>query len=593
MFRKTIVMLLLAFLWGFDIFAEDFRFADKNAGHTDWITYGQGHENQRYSTLRQITESNVAKLRPAWIFQTGILGTFPTNPLVVDGVMYISTPFNHVFAIDALTGVKIWHYAHEISQKKLCCGSHNRGVAWGHGRLFMITADARLVALDGSTGRLIWDIPMVDPMTGDSSDLDLIKTYTKNTKKNFDSMTKFAGNMAPVVHDGKVFVGVSGTGYSANLATAEGSDENLELLGKPGVRPGLRAFVSAYDVETGSLEWRWYVTASSGWEGDYSTTNNFGDIYDRDVALEKELAARNNEGWRRGGGSIYGSPSIDHELGLLYIGTGNPAPTYSDQERPGDNLYTSSLVALDINTGKLRWHYQIVPHDIWGYDVAAPPVLFSMTRTSGKQVKAVSVVSKSGWLYVFNRATGELLKRSQPFVPQSSNMFARPTLQGVEIAPGAAGGANWPPSAYSRVTKWMYVVASHRPTIYRLERSAEGKLLNVLDFAPHLPNSGRVAAIDPVSGKIKWSKKTDLPLISGALTTETGLLFHGQSNGDFVARSAHDGSRLWKFHTGAGVNAPPITYSIGDKQFVAVASGGHALFGYAKGNAVVSFSLPD
>ena len=163
-------MLLLAFLWGFDISAEDSRFAGKNTGHTDWITYGQGHENQRYSTLRQITESNVAKLRPAWIFQTGILGTFPTNPLVVDGVMYISTPFNHVFAIDALTGVKIWHYAHEISQKKLCCGSHNRGVAWGHGRLFMITADARLVALDGSTGRLIWDIPMVDPMTGDSSD---------------------------------------------------------------------------------------------------------------------------------------------------------------------------------------------------------------------------------------------------------------------------------------------------------------------------------------------------------------------------------------------------------------------------------------
>ena len=139
----------------------------------------------------------------------------------------------------------------------------------------------------------------------------------------------------------------------------------------------------------------------------------------------------------------------------------------------------------------------------------------------------------------------------------------------------------------------MYVVASHRPTIYRLERSAGGKLLNVLDFAPHLPNSGRVAAIDPVSGKIKWSKKTDLPLISGALTTATGVLFYGQSNGDFVARSAHDGAKLWKFHTGAGVNAPPITYSIGDKQFVAVASGGHALFGYAKGDAVVSFSLPD
>ncbi len=593
MFRKIIAMSLIALFWGFDAVAEELRLANQNADHTNWLTYGQGHKNQRFSNLRQITEDNVAALRPAWIFQTGILGTFPTNPLVVDGIMYITTPFNHVFAIDARTGVKIWHYAHDIRQEKLCCGSHNRGVAWGYGRLFMITADARLVALDASNGRLIWDVPMVDPMSGDSSDLDSIKTYTNNTKKNFDSMTKFAGNMAPVVYDGKVFVGVSGTGYSANLATAEGGNKNLELLGKPGIRPGLRAFMSAYDIETGTLEWRWYVTASSGWEGDFAITNSFGDSYDRDVSLERELARKNSDGWKRGGGSIYGSPSIDHELGLLYVGTGNPAPTYSDEERPGDNLYTSSLVALDTNTGKLVWHYQIVPHDIWGYDVAAPPVLFPLTTTDGAVVKAVSIVSKSGWLYVFDRVTGKLLKRSQPFVPQSPNMFARPTFQGVEIAPGAAGGANWPPSSYSRLTEWMYVVASHRPTIYRLEKSDEGKLLNVLDFAPHLPNSGRVVAIDPVTGQIKWSKKTDLPVISGVTTTATGLLFHGQSNGDFVARSARDGSRLWKFQTGAGVNAPPITYSIEDKQFVAVASGGHALFGYPKGDAIVSFSLPD
>lgn len=593
MFRIKIAMLLIFCMLAFGGVSDDSRLMNKDFDHTDWVTYGQGHANQRYSRLDQITKQNVSTLRPAWIFQTGVLGTFPVNPLVVDGVMYISTPLNHVFAVNALTGEEIWRYTHEISQDKLCCGSHNRGVAWGYGRLFMITADARFVALDGSSGALIWDIPMVDPMTGDIHDLEAIKSYTKDTKKNFDGMTKFAGNMAPIVYDGKVFVGVSGTGYSANLASAEDTKESLELLGKPGVRPGLRAFMSAYDAETGVLLWRWYVTASSGWEGKYSPTTSYGDAMERDVVSEKENAERHSDSWKRGGGSLYGSPSIDHELGLLYFGTGNPAPTYSDQDRPGDNLYTSSLVALDINTGRLKWFHQIVPHDIWGYDVAAPPLLFTMTGSSGKEIKAISVVSKSGWLYIFDRETGDRIRRSQSFVPQTKTMFSRPTFEGIEIAPGAAGGANWPPTAYSSETKWIYVTASHRPTIYRQEKSNEGKLLNILDFAQHLPNSGRVVAIDPKSGLIKWTKKTKLPVISGALATAGGLLFHGQSNGDFVARSVFDGARLWKFQTGAGVNAPPITYNVKGKQFVTVAAGGHALFNYPKGDAVISFSLPD
>ena len=591
-FTKILCFGLFYFVGGISL-ADDLRLLNQHEDHANWLSYGQGYSNQRYSNLNQVTQSNVEKLTPAWIYQTGILGTFPTNPLVVDGTMFITTPFNHVVALNAVTGEEIWRYKHKQSQASLCCGSHNRGVAWGYGQVFMITADARVIALNASTGAITWDIPMVDPMSGKQADLGGIRQYNDETKPSFDSMTRFAGNMAPIVYDGKVFVGVSGTGYSANLEEAESGEEAIKSLGRPGVRSGLRAFMSAYDVNNGDLLWRWYVTASEGWEGDYSAETSFGDIMERDTLVEREYESEYSDAWQRGGGSIYGSPSIDPELGLIYVGTGNPSPTYADQERPGDNLYTSSVVALDIKTGELRWHHQVVPHDIWGYDVAAPPILFDAINEDNSPRKAVAVMSKSGWLYVLDRESGVPILRSEAFVPQSETMFQRPTDAGVEISPGAAGGANWPPGAYSPETQTIYVLASHRPTIYRRETTTEGKVLNILDFAPHLENWGQLSAIDLDSGKITWKRKTEHPLISGALTTAGRLLFHGQSNGEVVARDVRDGEIKWKFRTGAGVNAPPITYSVEGKQYVAVAAGGHALFGYPLGDAVISFSLPD
>ena len=570
--------------------AEPARQNHAESDQDNWLTYGHGFGNQRYSELTDINIDNVAKLKPAWIVQTGIVGTFPTNPLVVDGVMYISTPFNHVIALDAATGAEKWRYTHKPSTDKLCCGSHNRGVAWGEGRLFMITADARLIALDAADGKPVWDIPVVDPMTGSDDDLAAIRHYDPAAHKAFDQATRFAGNMAPLVYDGKVFVGVSGTGYSAVLSDAENT--SASALGRAGVRDGLRAFLSAYSVKNGDLVWRWYSTAASGWEGDFVAKTAFGDALPRDIAAERANAAKYRDAWKTGGGSIYSTPSVDAAQGLIYFGTGNASPGYEDDKRPGDNLYTSSLIALDVATGKLRWHHQLVPHDLWGYDASSPPVLLDLKGPDQTPVPVLAAASKSGWMYVLNRLTGAPLLRSQPFVPQDSTMFRRATAAGIDVLPGAAGGANWPPSAYSPQTGWVYVPASDAATPYHLAKNAAGKDVTVLSFNTDVKRAGTLSAINPADGKIQWQLKSSLPVMSGALATAGGVVFTGESNGDFIALDAKSGKRLWRFATGAGVNAPPITYRVGGRQYVAVAAGGHALFKFPLGDAVIGFALP-
>ena len=468
----------------------------------DWRTYGQGSANQRYSPLADISTANVSALAPAWIFQTGVVGTFPTNPLVVEGVMYLTTPFNHVIALDAATGQQKWRYTHTLARKELCCGSHNRGLAWQDGRLFMVTADARLLALEAATGKVVWDVPVVDPMTGNPVDLEALKSFDPAHQAAFDRAVRFAGNMAPAVHGDRIFVGVSGTGYSAVLGDAE--QDSASVLGRPGVRDGLRAFMSAYSVKDGRLLWRWYSTADKGWEGEFAEKTSFGDDLGRDIAAEKAALAKYADAWKTGGGSIYSTPSIDPELGLLFFGTGNASPGYADSRRPGDNLYTSSVVALELATGKLRWYHQLVPHDLWGYDAASPPVLLDAPDAAGNKVPALAVASKSGWMYVFDRRNGQALRRSEAFVPQSQPMFRHATPEGVEVAPGAAGGANWPPSAFHPGTGLVYVPATHNPTRYHLERDAKGEYVTVLSFGGDVPRTGTFSAIDPATGRIAW-----------------------------------------------------------------------------------------
>ena len=475
-FARLAVMIatVLALVSSPALAVEEARLLGAHDDHDNWLTYGHGYANQRYSGLDQINTGNVQRLAPKWIYQTGVLGTFPASPIVADGVMYLTTPDNHVVALDAATGKLRWRYSHQMAVDTLCCGTHNRGVAIGYGRLYMITADARLIALDAGTGKIVWDMPIVDPTTGDPADLEKVKALraadasTQEGIAKLQHWTRFAGNMAPVVYDGKVFVGVSGTGYSAVLSDAE--SDTPSVLGRAGTRSGLRAFLSAYAATNGQLVWRWYSTPAQGWEGEFAAQTSFGDALERDLAAERANADTYRDAWKTGGGSIYSSPSIDPELDLIYFGTGNASPGYDDSKRPGDNLYTASLVALDIKTGALRWHHQIVPHDIWGYDVANPPVLFDFA-SNGTTVRAVAEASKSGWLYLFDRASGKALRRSEAFVPHNGLIFRRPTPEGIIIAPGAGGGANWPPTSYSPQTGWL----SRRPTIRPVISSERGR----------------------------------------------------------------------------------------------------------------------
>ena len=552
----------------------------------DWLTYSHGYANQRHSGLDQINRANVSRLVPKWIHQTGIEGTFQTNPLVLDGTVYVSTPRNHIVALDGATGAVLWKYTHRMATERLCCGTHNRGAALGYGRLYEITADARLIAVERESGRLAWNVPVLDPATGEPDAAEQVRGMRALPPERSAEWVRFTGNMAPLVHGGRVIVGTTGTGYTG---VVDESRAGAAFRMQPGTRRGLRAFISAYEADTGRLAWRWYATADQGWEGAFAARTSMGDPLERDLAGERANAERFRDAWKRGGGSIYSSPALDPELGLLYFGTGNAAP-YADFYRPGDNLYTASLVALDVKTGALRWYHQITPHDIWGYDLATPPLLLDVP-VPGSAVPGLAQATKSGWLYFFDRATGEVIRRSQPFSPQA-NLFRRPRdAHGLVIAPGEGGGANWPPLSFSPETGWVYITASHVPGKNTLETDAQGHPVNVLGFAEGEPTHGSLSAIDPATGRIVWQERLAQPFSGGVTTTAGGLAFLGEANGDFTARDTRTGALLWRFQTGAGVNAPPVVYLANGKEYVVVAAGGNKAFNIPPGNAVIAFGL--
>ena len=330
-------------------------------------------------------------------------------------------------------------------------------------------------------------------------------------------------------------------------------------------------------------------------EGQFRSATPDGLPLGRDVAAERAAARRRGDAWKYGGGSIYATPVVDSARHLLIFGTGNPSPQMADASRPGDNLYTSSLVALDCRTGRLVWHYQQVPHDRWGYDVASPPVLLDLTR-AGHTVPAVAQASKTGWVYVHDRRDGRLLFKSEAFVPQH-DLFTPPQAgDGVVIAPGIAGGANWSPSAYDPGRHLFFVGALHLPTRY-VARQAPRPDGSVLDYASTQNTDeawGTLSALDlGAVGRLRWQVRTDEPLVGGVLATAGGLVFSGAGMGRLAAFDAATGVELWSYQCAAGVNAPPISYSAGGRQYVAVAVGGNALFGFAQGDMVMAFGLPE
>ncbi len=565
----------------------------KSNDSVDWSKYGNNYSNHRFSNLKQITTDNVDQLELAWSYKTGIKKTFQTSPIVVDGVMFITTPMNDVISLHADNGQEIWRYKHDLQGDKFCCGPANRGPAVANGRVFTVTIDARLIALDQETGKKLWDVPISDPNSGIDEILKPLMGMEELSGAVVIGASGHSASLAPQVYDGKVFAGITGAGYGLHMEVEQDGKPTLAVGGFAGGGHGLRGFMVAYDVETGEEVWRWYSSSENNWKGDWVEAAAGGESFNRDIESEKGTYEKYKDAWQLGGGSIWTTPALDTELGLLYFGTGNPSPQMEDSTRPGDNLNTVSLVALDINTGELRWAYQQVPHDRWGYDVASPPVLIDFVK-DGKTIKAVSQASKIGWLFIHDRATGELLLRSDAFVPQE-NLFARPNEEGVRIAPSTFGATTWSPAAYYPELNSMFIAGIYTSaTFYSRKLIPEpGKPWTSFTFFKPTtdPTWGNITSIDLSTGKIQWEVKTEQPMVGGVMATAGGLLFAGEGNGNFNAYEAKTGKQLWQYKSQYGVNAPPITYKLHGTQYIAVASGGSGLYKYKMGDEILVFKL--
>ena len=376
----------------------------------DWPTFGQSLSNLRFVERKQINANNVSQLQRAWTYHSGVKASFQTTPIVVDKVMYVSLPFNHVVALDAVTGREIWRYKHERREGwNMCCGPANRGVAVADGKVFIGTVDARLIALDSKTGEKRWDIDVVD-VDVITEQQQTLSEQDPNKRKKVTGGTGVGIAMAPVVFRHKVIIGITGVGYGLHIDNPRPDAPLGAVIGVAG-RYGRPGFLAAFDTQTGKRVWQFDTIPNTGWEGHFSNTTPDGVILPRDIASEKARSKQYSDAARFGGGSAWSTPAVDEKTNTLYFGTGNPSPQMNDETRPGDNLYTVSLVALNAETGQLKWFYQQVPHDIWGYDLASPPVLFDY-HINSLSVPAVAQASKTGWLYIHDRETGKLLKKT-------------------------------------------------------------------------------------------------------------------------------------------------------------------------------------
>jgi alcohol dehydrogenase (cytochrome c) len=509
----------------------------------NWLTYGGTYASQRYSTLTQITPNNVSRLETKWVLQNQVFGAWESNPLVVDGIMYLTERPNDVMAVDAKTGRMFWLYQWTPSaDARVCCGSQNRGVAILGDTLYMGTVDAQLIAIDGKNGKPLW------------------KTAVADMKQGY-SITH-----APLVVKDKVIVGVGGGEF------------------------GIRGFIAAYDAKTGKETWRFAAIPGPGEPGH--------DSWDED-------------GWKNGGGSVWVTGSYDPELNLTYWGIGNPGPDWNPSQRPGDNLYTDSVVALDADTGQLKWHFQFTPHDGYDFDSVQVPVLADI-NWQGRPTKVMMWANRNGFFYVLDRASGKFLL-GQSFVKvnwaSGLDMKGRPiqTPQpaGTATYPGSEGATNWYPPSFSPRTGLFYFSAwENYGTVFHPEkatyqpgRNFTGGEFTVVTPVPGAPSigmsrgpinnwtdevgNGAVMAIDPHTGKPKW-KVTQFDVSdAGMLTTASDLLFTGGREGYVLALDARTGRRLWTSSLGAKIAMAPVTFQVDGDQYVSVIAG----------NILVTFGL--
>jgi PQQ-dependent dehydrogenase (methanol/ethanol family) len=506
------------------------------------------YEQTRYYPNRQINRDNVGKLRPAWMFQLDVRDSLETTPIVINGVMYVTTAYDHVFALDARTGEQLWSYAHALGPiTTFCCGPNNRGVAVYGDMVYLATLDARLVALDAKTGKKVWDIEIADP--------ELAYTET----------------MAPTAVDGKILIGTNGGEY------------------------GIRGFVKAYDAKTGKLLWNFDTIAENS-VGVWATHDATGRDMHRDIAAEKAVLQKNGDPYKTLGGGVWQNPSVDLATRRIYFVVGNPSPDLDGSLRPGDNLYTDSVVALDLDTGKYVCHFQYIAHDVWDLDSVSPTVLVDAPGKDGIAVPAVLHAGKTGHLYVNDRKDCSLIRFSEAMVPQE-NMWVLPTKDGARMLPGANGGVEWSPIAVDAKLGLAYAINLHQPMTYHVDSSPYpgGKMWlgGAFKAIPTEEQWGNVTAVDYGTGKIRWQVKTQQPMIGGALATAGGLMFTGEGNGQFKAYDSETGAVLWAFQAGAGVNAPPSSYTVDGRQFVVVGAGGNTQLDYKRGNSIIAFSLVD
>ena len=502
---------------------------DKAAGDSANFLHTNGDYNQqRFHPAKQINTGNVKKLRVAWVFQTDVRESLETSPIVVNGVMYVTTSFSHVYALDAKTGEQLWHYKHAIGPvTTYCCGPNNRGVAVYEDKVYLATLDSKLVALDAKTGNKVWQSDIADPELG------------------------YSETMAPTVVKGKVLIGTNGGEY------------------------GIRGFVKAYDAKDGKLLWTFNTTPENS-VGVWATKDATGRDMHRDIEAEKKKLAEIGDPYKTLGGGVWQNPAVDLKTNRIYFVVGNPSPDLDGSLRPGDNLYTNSLVSVDLDTGKYACHFQYIAHDVWDLDAVSPTVLIDVKDKSGKTIPGVMHAGKTGHVYVHDRKDCSLIRFSDAMVPQE-NMWVLPTPEGARMLPGANGGVEWSPMATNPGLGLTYAINLHQPMTYHVQSTPypKGKLWlgGAFKVIPTEEQWGNVTAVDYNTGKIKWQVKTPQPMIGGILATAGGLVFTGEGNGWFRAYDAKNGNVLWSFQAGAGVNAPPSSYTVGGKQYIAVAAG--------------------
>jgi alcohol dehydrogenase (cytochrome c) len=488
----------------------------------NWLTYSGNYLGHRFSPLSEITAANVAGLRVKWAYQFES-GHTETSPIVVDGVMYITAP-NSAAALDARTGRQLWKWSRPLPKdyQSIGFGHVNRGPAILDGRLFVATLDCYLVALDIKSGAERWSTRVEDYKPG------------------------YSLTLAPLAIKGKVLIGISGG------------------------EAGIRGFVDAYDAASGQRSWRFWTVPAPGEPG-HETWPQDGKYKDS---------------WKTGGGSTWVTGSYDPESNLVYWGVGNPGPDWNADSRLGDNLYTCSLVALDGDTGALKWHFQFTPHDTHDWDSAHVPVLFE-AEVRGTRRKLVAVANRNAFFYVLDRTSGEFITarayarqtwakglddRGRPMLLPA----IEPSAEGTVIYPNLNGATVWFSPSYSPLTGLFYVSVRELGSIY-YKREADYKPGTFFAGGgeagiPRDEKKGAIRALEVATGKLRWEFPLNTAAWSGVLSTGGGLVFSGSDEGNFFALDAVSGKPLWDFQTGGAITSNPISFNVNGKQHVAIAA---------------------